>query len=51
MTLELLTVKQVSAPDFLTLQHEPAPTYHLGKEFLSDLNVLLTRYQSDFIWR
>jgi hypothetical protein len=51
MTLELLTVNHISAPGFPPVQHQPTPADHMGKDFLSEFNVLLTTYQSDFPWR
>lgn len=52
MTLELLAVNQISAaPAYHTVQHKPAPAVHMGKDSLSDFQVLLDRYQSDFTWR
>ena len=51
MTLELLTVNQISTPGYHTVQYELTTTDQMGKDSLSDLNVLLTAYQSDFTWR
>jgi len=51
MTLEQLTTNQNITLTLQKVQAEQLQAEHRVKELLTEIKMLLTSYQSDFIWR